>query len=329
VVAILDTGTGTHDWLPDDIVDRTVSGLDATPIGLTGPDDPERFPDLLGPLDGAMDPVAGHGTFIAGIVRQSAPEADIVSIRAADAMGVVEESRLLLVLGQLRDLLATWRGGACRPARPIDVLNLSLSYYHETPVDQQYDLALYDVLRDFRRLGCVVIASAGNDAVDRPAFPAALWPWPDPRNRIKEDGFAPHVSVGALNPGGNTTALFSNVGPWVRAYAVGASVVSTSPAFETGLQALSHRDFDGRRREVGDPDDFRGGFAVWSGTSFAAPLVAGRIARELGTMLLDDATLASEQPGDLGTAVGRCISCTDAVIGALGTEDHSRVTVVP
>ena len=30
-----------------------------------------------------------------------------------------------------------------------------------------------------------------------------------------------------------------------------------------------------------DPDDYRGGFGLWSGTSFAAPLLAGHLARAL------------------------------------------------
>jgi serine protease len=37
----------------------------------------------------------------------------------------------------------------------------------------------------------------------------------------------------------------------------------------------------GRVREAIDPDDFRSGFAVWSGTSFAAPLMAGAVAAAL------------------------------------------------
>jgi subtilisin family serine protease len=37
---------------------------------------------------------------------------------------------------------------------------------------------------------------------------------------------------------------------------------------------------DGLRATI-DPDDFRGGFGTWSGTSFAAPILAGEIAQQL------------------------------------------------
>jgi len=97
---------------------------------------------------------------------------------------------------------------------------------------------------------------------------------------------APLVSVGALNPNG-TVALFSNIGPWVQTFATGAAVLSTVPAgtaptaFSGGLHATAAAPIDGLNRETIDPDDFTGGFAVWSGTSFAAPVIAGRIAAEL------------------------------------------------
>ena len=64
------------------------------------------YPDLYGQLDGEIDAVAGHGTFIAGIVRQAAPDADILSIRVAGALGVVDESTLLETVAQVVTLLA-------------------------------------------------------------------------------------------------------------------------------------------------------------------------------------------------------------------------------
>jgi subtilisin family serine protease len=92
--------------------------------------------------------------------------------------------------------------------------------------------------------------------------------------------------VGALNPN-RTEALFSNTGPWVRARAHGASVMSTIPAFQGGLQPLARTEAYQRVRESIDPDDFSSQFALWSGTSFAAPLFAGRLAARLGDIPAD------------------------------------------
>ena len=85
------------------------------------------------------------------------------------------------------------------------------------------------------------------------------------------------------------------------------SVISTSPAFEGGVQAGSRDDRDGYRRETLDPDDFSGGFALWSGTSFAAPFVAGMLARGISTAMM---------AGDR-TAVERIAGLQDAAADAL------------
>ena len=62
-----------------------------------------------------------------------------------------------------------------------------------------------------------------------------------------------------------------------------------------------------RVRETADPDDYTSMFAIWSGTSFAAPLFGGRLA----------AAMASElpAPSDTETAANAISRCWKAVSG--------------
>ena len=225
-----------------------------------------------------LDAISGHGTFIAGVVRQSAPTAEVYSWRVVGSDGVIDESELISALGKIADLV---HANVADPAQGLrlDVLSLSLGYYHERPEDLVHDGLLRPVLHALTADGVTVVCSAGNDATQRPLYPAAFAAHPNPG--------APFISVGARNPNA-TIALFSNTGPWVTCYATGASVVSTSPPFEGGLQPLARipETMDNNKkfqetRETIDPDSYVGGFALWSGTSFAAPHVAGRIAAAL------------------------------------------------
>ncbi|WP_433335782.1 S8 family peptidase [Spirillospora sp. CA-294931] len=129
-----------------------------------------------------------------------------------------------------------------------DVVNLSLGCF--TFDDRPSPVLARAIAALGRRT--VVVACAGNSAGDRPFWPAAL---------------KPVIAVGALDARGGDRAWFSNYGWWVDACAPGVDVAS---AFVR---------FDGVRPRVNgiDPDEFLG-YATWSGTSFAAPAVAGRIA---------------------------------------------------
>ena len=262
VVAVFDTGLGAHPWFDGGV--RLPPTTTSGPIGITRQDtDPEVHPSLAVPLDGIFDDASGHGTFIAGIVRQQCPRAQILPVRVADGEGTILETELIGALGRLLDYLDE--------GNQVQVLNLSFSFYHETPTDEDSISDIMDLLQQLRDRDVVVICSAGNEATDRPTFPAAL-----PRTGER------HVSVGALNPASRSVALFSNIGRWVDVYAPGVSLVSTVPVkFDGGIQAGTRDDKYGRRRETLDIDDFRGGFGVWSGTSFAAPVVAGRIAAHI------------------------------------------------
>ena len=155
-----------------------------------------------------------------------------------------------------------------------------MGYYHESPKDRVSSVTLWRLLRALGRLGVAVVASAGNDATIRPAFPAAF-----SLHSEGDDTRVPLTSVGALNPDG-TRAAFSNAGTWVRTWAPGANVVSTVPVTFDGAEnpTVTSTDPDGSVRRTIDPDGYGGGFGIWSGTSFAGPLVAGRIAGALDTL---------------------------------------------
>lgn len=288
-VAVLDTGCGKHRWWDDkadgrpDATTILTRGtlLDGSPVGLSDPaTDPEVTGDLSGPLDGAIDALAGHGTFITGLVHQVCPDADVLAVRVVHSDGVIIESELVDALADLSELIRRHAHGE-EHGLAVDVVNLSLGYYHETALDPLMDPVMYGLLEAMGRCGTVVVAAAGNDAVSRPMYPAAFSPFPTGFVPAPSSDAAPVVAVGAENPDG-TVALFSNTGPWVNVWAPGAAMVSTMPeTFDGGFQPEGKTTALGRVRASLDPDSYRAGFAVWSGTSFAAPVVGAEIAQAL------------------------------------------------
>jgi hypothetical protein len=334
VIAVLDTGVRTHPWLEVETDSSAPGGYRATvPDGFVAVDmdmqhiihqEAEQVAGTAGqphqlirypwdrpltaePLVGELDTHTGHGTFIAGIVRQVVPDAQVLAIRIMHSDGIVYEGDLMCALGLLASRVASALDGDM--SQMVDVVSLSLGYFSETAADETYSSGLWQVIGALLTMGVVVTAAAGNYATSRRFYPAAF------AGLAPTAGQVPLISVGALNPNGSK-ALFSDGGSWIRAWACGAAMISTFPADINGSRdpAVSLPAHPANSLPVGlsqsgeraalDPDDYSGGFAVWSGTSFSAPLVAAHVARELLTGAAADNGLRLDQNG-AGAAVGR------------------------
>ena len=181
----------------------------------------------------------GHGTFVAGIVRCVAPDADVHVHAFLPLGGAITEANLLLKLDsaieQMPDVISMSAG--CTTRHNLPPLGFEALWEHR--------------LRHCK--GTVLVVAAGNNASREPFWPAAF-PWT--------------VSVGALNRDGSR-APFSDFGSWVDVYATGVDVIN---AFPNGTYNYKEPP------KIGQQAQFDFEMAAWSGTSFATPLVAGMIA---------------------------------------------------
>jgi subtilisin family serine protease len=306
VVAVLDTGIREHPWLDvakdgdgyktDQsngfvMIDPAMQGIIRAEgeAAETGGDRPRQViehawdqPVTADPLIGELDTDTGHCTFISGIVRQVAPDARVLAIRIMHSDGIVNEGDILCALAQLAARVAIAEAGDMN--KMVDVVSLSLGYFSEAG-DAALTSGLKQVIDILLDLGVTVVAAAGNYSTSRRFYPAAFASQNQP-------GQVPVVSVGALNPN-RSQAAFSDGGRWINAWACGAIMISTFPVDVQGslgpeIRMRVHPDNAApddlglpKERAALDPDDYRGGFAAWSGTSFSAPLAAARIAKEL------------------------------------------------
>jgi subtilase family protein len=301
VIAVLDTGIGEHPWLPvgdpasDPVIEVSADfqawmrGNEEALLQTTGADivplaDHNEVRNELQPLLGLTDSHAGHGTFVSGLVFQNCPDARILSLRMLHSDGYSTEGTFLLALEWLRKRAVAARSTG-DPDLAVDVVSLSLGFYPETADPAKLPLVRSAIER-LTDLGVLVVAAAGNDATTRTFLPAAY----GQTNPLV-------AAVGALNASGRTVAAFSNAGPWIGRWTPGNALVSTVPVWQgaTGpMLAPTDAGFDPVPRTSPDDDDLTTGFAMWAGTSFATPVVAGKI----GAVLVENASLARMSPAD-------------------------------
>lgn len=205
----------------------------------------------------------GHGTFVAGVLRRVAPEANVIVNNDFRCAGALTEC-------MLRDALMR---AITEPPTP-HIISLSAGGSSEDGITMH---GLAGVVEEIRRRGIVLVAAAGNNGDRRRFFPAA---------------FPGVVSVGAVREDHAGQACFSNYGSWISIYAPGERLIN---AFAKGDYVVYHHQSDKCLfRDSNDPRFYRGctcvttlplgqritftGMARWSGTSFATPVVAGLIA---------------------------------------------------
>jgi Subtilase family len=228
-VAIIDTGRSdqvrTDGWLQG--ISGDIDPLDEFPAG----------------GDGYLDLDAGHGTFVAGIIRQVAPRARVMVYRALDSDGIGSE-----VSAACEMIRAVKEGQA-------NIINLSLGCQTRDDLPPVAIQVAMEVIGEWERehgREVLIVAAAGNYGDMRPCWPAAF------RRVVSVAGLAPDMRP----------APWSSRGFWVTCSTIGQGVRSTY--------------VEGRESPLLDPDPRNFGpnaWGVWSGTSFTAPQITGALAR--------------------------------------------------
>lgn len=301
LIAVLDTGYAPHPWLP--MAERkpgtATPGTPTPGRALPGTALPDEFivvdpelqrliyrvgvdektkgvvpsvpidghldgPAIGNPLTGEIDSHFGHGVFIAGLIRQLVPDAQVLMVRVMHPDGCAYEGTVAAAFAWLQDQVD-------RGLLTIDAVSFSAGCFPETPDEFVRMSAILAPIRGLLEAGVPVVAAAGNYATSRRFFPAALAAEQRPAS------WAPMVAVGALNPDASVSH-FSNQAAWVTCYDSGAALVSTFPVTtDGGVQPTLRVDSFPRRRATIDLDGFTSGWALWSGTSFATPVVAAQL----------------------------------------------------
>jgi subtilisin family serine protease len=273
-ITVIDNGLSEnwqvgHPWLWD--------GDRQPPTEVSGDLDPRTY----GPGN-LIQQDSGHGTFIAGIIRCVAPRATVKVTNTMRWFGGMTEFQVAQAI--LAELNAN---------EPPDIINLSGGYLLDE-TSGAGPSAMLAVMNRLRQPDCqtLLVAAAGNDGTgDHRFYPAGF---------AAVDPFASEdlvVAVGALRQDRTARACFSNWGDWVTLYEDGERLVNAFPNGKFAYREPLSRQTPPRcvyhptppwadgctcvTAAVEGTKVFFHGMATWSGTSFATPIVVGRVARHM------------------------------------------------
>jgi subtilase family protein len=192
-------------------------------------------------LNGIIAPYGGHGTFVTGVLRCVAPEAQIHVANIFNIAGSALESHFVYRLNEAFDF-------------GFEILHLTASCMTRKNVQLIALEAWLELLDSYK--GVVCVAPSGNNDTRRPSWPGA---------------FPGVISVGALATDWRSRAYFSDYGGSVDVYAPGEKLIN---AFGNGTYTCMIPPNVNQGRTFS-------GLAQWSGTSFSAPVVTGLIAARM------------------------------------------------
>jgi hypothetical protein len=257
-VTILDSGyiwldprhlDASHHNLNDRVTVVLGQRLDQT--GAWVPDEPDA---LYTDPDGQLDGITGHGTFIAGLISQIAPNTRLEVVGLRNQEVTIRPLTRAVQLGLFETELAIARAMLRRSN--TDVIQCGFAF---PTLDDYPSLPFWAVMEELRKPRAphggrvAVVAPAGNERSRRKYWPAAL---PDV------------IGVASTNRRGDARAWFSNWGSWCNCCTRGESVYSTFVHWDGPIEGEPRTDIE----------HFQG-WARWDGTSFAAPKVSAEIAR--------------------------------------------------
>ncbi|MGV0868137.1 S8 family serine peptidase [Corynebacterium kalidii] len=260
-------------------------------VGVAVVDTGAAAPGIVAERPGDRDRCLLHGTAVAGTLRTVAPDSGIVSVRQGDSGTDTTVADLVVALDRAR---------AGADGHGVRIVNISVVACEDTA-------ELRAAVTAAEEAGLLIVAAAGNTGQcreDQRPYPAAL------------PGVLAVGGVDARDPvdldAGRRPADYSVPGDWVELHAPGGPV---SALLDTSGDDGPPDGDAVARTIVGDP-------APFSGTSFAAPVVAGAAA--LVWQVRPDFTAAQVRSLLVDTAeqgVVPVVSPVGAVSAALDSRD--------